>query len=250
MRSVVFAKRVPDTAARIRISDDQSHVQTEGVEFVTSPYDEYALEAAVQIKEDEDDGEVVVASLGGDSVEKTLRDCLAKGGDRGIHLKSDAENWDPFSTGEAFANLLEDMEFDAAWFGIHAVDDDAYQVPQIVAALLDLPVATFVTDVEVDGDQIICQRETENGVQTVTLDTPCVISAEKGLADPRYAKLPDIMDAKKKEIDVRSCNDPEPTLITDQLEPPPERPPGEILGEGVDAVPELIRVLREEEGFI
>ncbi len=250
MKSIVCVKRVPDTAANIKISDEGT-VKTEGLEFVTSPYDEYGLEEAVQMKEEEG-GEVVVMSLGGEEVEKTIQDCLARGGDRGVHLRTDRDRIDQFATGKALADAISGMDFDydVIWFGKHAVDDDGFQVGQIVASLLDLPVATFVAGLELDGDRLICEREVEGGVEVVSMNTPCVITAEKGLNEPRYAKLQNIMKAKKKEIDEREVDPPTNTVEVKSMEEPPERPPGEIVGEGPEAVPELVRKLREEANVI
>lgn len=249
MNQFVCVKRVPDTAANIRI-DDQGRIQTGGLEFVTSPYDEYALEEAVQIREEREDGEVVVVSLGGSDAEKTIRDCLARGADRGIHLQNDASDWDPYATARALADTLSDETPDLIWFGKHAADDDGYQVGQIVASLMELPVATFVSDVEVDGSEVRVKRETEGGFDVLTLERPCVLTTEKGLNEPRYAKLQAIMKAKNKEIEQREVSDPEPATRVHEMEPPPERPPGEIVGEGPGAVPELVRKLHEDANVI
>lgn len=251
MKSIVFIKRVPDTAANIRISGDEK-VKKEGLEFVISPYDEYALEEAVQKKEEADEGEVVVMSLGGSDSEKTIRDCLARGGDRGVHLENNSEDWDPFSTAEALVEEVRDMDFsyDALWFGKHAVDDDGYQVGQIIAALLDLPVVTNATEVTRENGFLRCHREVEGGIQEFKIEMPCVITAEKGLNEPRYAQLQKIMEAKKKDIRTREISDPDPPTMIQGMEEPPERPPGEIVGEGPEAVPDLVRKLREEANVI
>ncbi len=249
MKSIVCVKRVPDTAANIRI-DDEGRVQTEGLEYVTSPYDEYALEEAVQINEDREEGEVLVLSLGREETKNTLQDALARGGDRGIHLFTEDDGWDPYATARALSNAIDGEEPDLIWFGKHAADDDGFQVGQIVASLLDLPVATFVSDVEIDGDEVHVRRETDGGFDTLTLEQPCVLTAEKGLNEPRYAKLQEIMEAKKKEIDRREVGSPDPTTHVVRMDPPPERPPGEIVGEGPEAVPELVRKLHEEANVL
>ena len=248
MKSFVCVKRVPDTAANIRVNQ-QGRVETDGLEFVTSPYDEYALEEAVRIKEQQEDGEVVVISLGGADVKKTIQDALARGGDRGIHLFDDDPR-DPHATACALSDVIEDEDPDLIWFGKHAVDDDGYQVGSIVAARLNLPVATFVVDVQVEDDQVRVERESDDGVETLTLDQPCVLTAEKGLNEPRYASLQEIMQAKQKEIDRLEASPVESTVEVLKHEEPPERPPGEIVGEGPEAVPELVRKLREEAGVI
>ncbi len=248
MKSVVCVKRVPDTAANIRVNE-QGQVKTDGLEFVTSPYDEYALEEAVRIKEEREDGEVVVISVGGPDVEKTIQDALARGADRGLHL-FDPDERDPHATASALSGVIEEEDPDLIWFGKHAVDDDGYQVGSIVAARLDLPVATFVVDVQPVDEQVRVERETDDGVETLTLNMPCVLTAEKGLNEPRYASLQEIMKAKQKEIERKEAPRVDSTIEVLGHEEPPERPPGQIVGEGPEAVPDLVRKLHEEAGVI
>jgi len=215
-----------------------------------NPYDEYAVEAALQLKEKSGAGEVVVVSLGGPGVPTTLRNALAMGADRAIHLKSDVAGPDGLAVARALAAAIRPLGASIVWLGKTAVDDDAGQVGAMLATLLGMPCATVVASFELAGETARIEREIEGAREQVELPLPCVLTADKGLNQPRYASLKGIMAAKKKPIEEAAAETGAANLEVISLELPPARAAGRIVGEGAAAVPELVRALRDEAKVI
>ncbi|MFQ5688849.1 MAG: electron transfer flavoprotein subunit beta/FixA family protein [Gemmatimonadota bacterium] len=245
MNSIVFVKRVPDSATRIRIRPAGRDIDSAGVKYVLNPYDEFALEEAIARKEAAGSGHVTVISLGSSEARETLRTALAMGADEAMLLECEGRA-DGLAVARVLAQEARGREFDLLLFGKQAIDDDSMQVPVMVAELLDLPCATVVVKLELEGRTAIATREVEGGHEIVEFDLPGVISAQKGLNEPRYPSLKGIMAAKRKPLEIREMPAPEPCLTLVSLQEPPRKKAGEIIGEGPDAVPELVRKLREE----
>lgn len=246
---VVCIKRVPDTATRIRIEGGGKEIETDGVKFVMSPYDEFAVEGALRAKEAAGDGEVLLVTLGDEASKETLRSGLAMGADRALLLQGDGA-MDGLATARALAAELEGQEAPLVLFGVKAADDDQQQVGPMVATLLDRPCATSVTEFEVRDGVVECRRAVEGGVEVVELDLPAVLTVTKGAYEPRYASLKGIMAAKRKPLEEKEAASSEPQLVLESLSEPPARPEGRIVGEGQEAVAELVRLLREEAKVI
>ena len=247
---VVCIKQVPDTETRVKVAGDGRTLEPAGVTWVMNPFDEFAVEAALQVKEKVGAGEVVVVSLGGAGVQTTLRSALAMGADRAIHLKSDAASPDGLAVAKALAAAIQPLGASIVWLGKSAADDDASQVGPMLATLLGVPCATAVATFELDGGTAKVEREIEGGREQVELPLPCVLTAEKGLNQPRYASLKGIMGAKKKTIEEVAVELGAPNLELVSLELPAARAAGRIVGEGAAAVPALVRALREEAKVI
>ena len=181
MNIVVCMKQVPDTETRIKIGSDGRSIDPTDVEWVVNPYDEYAVEEALQIKERAGEGEVVILSVGGERAATAIRSCLAMGADRGIFLKTDTPFGDSYATASALAAILKEMEFDVLFFGKQAVDDDNTQMGQLVAQMLDLPCVTVVTKLELEDGKAKAHREVEAGTEIVETALPAVFTAEKDL---------------------------------------------------------------------
>ena len=245
MNIIVCIKRVPDTEARVRIAEGETSIESDGVKYIMSPYDEFALEAALRTKEEGGEGEVTVLTLGDDSSQETLRAALAVGADAAILLQGTV-TVDGLATAKALAAELKQHDPPLVLFGVKSGDVDQQQVGPMVATLLGRPCASSVAGFTVDGDTVVCRREAEGGVEVVELDLPAVLTITKGEFEPRYASLKGIMAAKRKPLDVKEAELADSKLTVERLEYPPERAPGRIVGEGPDAVPELVRVLREE----
>jgi electron transfer flavoprotein beta subunit len=245
VKSIVCVKRVPDTETRIRIAADGTSVDTAGVKFIMNPYDEFAVEAALKHKEAAGAGEVVALSVGGSDAAETLRTALAMGADRALLVRADAAP-EGLAAAKAIAETVRGEEFDLLLFGMKAVDDDLQAVGAMTAELLELPAATVVTRFEVENGRVTAHREIEGGTEVVELPTPCVLTITKGAYEPRYASLKGIMAAKKKPLEERSAPAGDSGTEIRSLSYPSERKPGRIVGEGADAVPELLRLLREE----
>src|SRR5512137_614760 len=204
MNIVVFVKRVPDTESRIRIQHETRTIVEDGLNFVISPYDEYAVEEALRIKEAKG-GTVRVVAVGRDEAATVLRKCLAMGADEAFLVKDDSpETYDGLRTARIIARAVE-RRFagaDLLLFGKQSVGADNGQVPAMVAELLGLPQATVVTKLEVGGPAATALREVEGGTEKVALALPAVVTAQKGLNEPRYETLKGIMAAKKKDVPV------------------------------------------------
>ena len=249
MNVVVCIKRVPDTASSIKIAGDGKSIGTSGVKFILNPYDEFAVEEALALKERAGEGSVTVMTLGDDDAKETLRTALAMGADRAVLVRG-VPSFDGLGTAEKLAEAIRDRDHDLILFGKQAVDDDNLQVPAMVAEILGLPCATVVVDLQVEDGKVLARREVEGGHEIVEFDLPGVIAAQKGLNEPRYASLKGIMMAKKKPMEEIEAGDAEARLEVVELMSPPERTGGEIVGEGPDAVLELVRRLREEAKVI
>ena len=250
MLQVVCIKQVADTETRVKVGAGGRTLDPAGVTWILNPYDEFAVEAALRVKEQLAAGEVVVVSLGGAGVQTTLRGALAMGADRALHLRSDVAAPDSLAVAKALADALRPLAPGLVWFGRQAVDDDAAQVGPMVATLLGLPCVTVVAKFELAGGAARVEREIEGGREVVEVPLPAVLTTDKGLNEPRYASLKGIMAAKKKPLEERAVDLGAAHLEVTALELPPPRPPGRIVGEGAAAVPALVRALHEDAKLI
>jgi len=246
MKIAVCIKRVADSEARIKIGADGKTLDEAGVKFTLNPYDEFAVEEALRRKEKAGAGEVVVVSLGPAAAQETIRTALAMGADRGVLLQTDKIPADGFEVAKALAAELRDGGYDLILFGKMAIDDYNHQVGPMVAELLGLPCVTSVAHLTLEAGKGTAEREVEGGIEVVEFPLPAVLTADKGLNEPRYPALKGIMAAKKKPLDVKPIALPGGGLEVLAMTPPAERKEGRIVGEGPAAVPELVRLLREE----
>ena len=246
MKIAVCIKRTPDTETRVRMAADGVSLEETGVKFILNPYDEFAVEEALQRKEKAGSGEVVAIALGPDAAQETIRSALAMGADRGVLLKADRVPADALAVAKALAAELKDGGYDLILFGKLAVDDYNHAAGPMVAELLGLPCVTAISKLELEGGKGVAEREIEGGVEVVEFALPAVLTAEKGLNTPRYPALKGIMAAKKKPIETRPAALGAARVQVSALTLPPERKAGRIVGEGPDAVPELVRLLRTE----
>src|SRR3989454_5221998 len=242
-------RRVPDTATRIKIAPDGKSIVTSDAEFVVNPYEEYALEQGVQLKE-KHGGEVTVLTLGPEKSTSVILKALALGADKAIHLKSENFPDDPSAVARAIAAELKSVEFDVLLFGKKGVDDDNQQVGQMVAELLGIPCVTQVVKLEVSDGKAVAHREVEGGSIQVETTFPAAFTAEKDLTIPRYASLRELVAARKKPILVKDVQLTMSSIEIVSIQNPPPRPPGKIVGKGVDAVPTLVKLLHEEAKVI
>ncbi|KPJ54217.1 electron transfer flavoprotein subunit beta [candidate division TA06 bacterium DG_24] len=259
MKVIICLKQVPDSEASIVVRSDGQGIEEQGITFVVNPYDEYAVEEAIQIKE-QHGGEVTVVTVGPPATEKALRTALAMGADSALRLWDETfVGSDSGASAAILARALQGMEFDLILCGKQAIDDDCAQVGTALAELLDLPQATVITELELDpgARKAKAHREVDEGTEVLEVSLPAVFTAQKGLNEPRYPSLRGMMAAKKVEIEVRDsaslglapdavgAGGSKTRIVS--LSPPPTRPPGQIIeGEVADAVKELVRILREE----
>jgi electron transfer flavoprotein beta subunit len=245
----VCIRRVPDTATRIKIAPDGKSIVTSDAEFIINPYEEYALEQGVQLKE-KHGGEVTVLTLGPEKSTAVVIKALALGADRAIHLKSENFPDDPSAVARAIAAELKTVDFDVLLFGKKGVDDDNQQVGLMVAELLGIPCVTQIIKLDIFAARAVAHREVEGGAIVVETTLPSAFTAEKDLTVPRYASLRELVAARKKPILVKEPQQFPAILSTISVQYPPPRPPGRILGKGVQAVPVLVKVLHEEAKVI
>ena len=242
---MVCIKRVVDYNVRIRVKPDNSGVMLDGVKMSVNPFDEIALEEALRIKERLGNIEVIAVSIGVSDTQQQLRTALAMGADRAILVQTD-KPVEPLSAAQTFLALAKKENPDLIVLGKQAIDDDANQTAQMLAALWERPQATYASKVEITGDKAQVTREIDAGLETIEVDLPAVISVDLRLNEPRYVKLPDIMKAKKKTLDVTSFEALGVTvgqyLKTVKTEPPAQRQKGVM----VKDVAELVGALKKK----
>lgn len=245
MNIIVCIKRVAASNSTIKVAADGASLDDSGVEFEINPYDEFAVEQALQTKEAVGAGEVTVVSLGSSDSVKELRDCLARGVDKAVLLKHEGQA-DAYANSEMLASWLKDQNADLILMGKQSIDDDNGQVPQRVATLLDISCVTDVKKVEIQDGTVTAERDIEGGREIVSCKLPAILSTQKGLNEPRYANLKGIMKAKKKPFEEIDASVVESALTTMSLSLPPARGEGRIVGEGPEAVDALIDALKDE----
>jgi len=245
----VCVKQVPDTEARIKINEDKKSIDESEINFILNPYDEFAVEEALKIKET-NDGEVTIISLGPDRISAAIRNALAMGADKAIHVKSDSIPVDPIVTATAIAEVLKEGSFDIILLGKQAIDDDNAQMGPILSEMMDIPAINVITKLDVQGDEVVAERQIEGGVEKTEAKLPVILTAQRGLNEPRYASLKGIMAAKKIQIEEKTISLKDDKIEIVEYSYPPQKPEGKIVGEGADAVPELVRLLKEEAKVI
>jgi electron transfer flavoprotein beta subunit len=241
----VCIKRVPDTEAHIRIDQTGTDIDNAGIKYIISPYDEFAIEAGLRVKEKMEGGEVSLLTVGTNEAQETLRNGLAMGADKATLLRADSY-MDGLGTAKALAVELRDSNAQLILFGVKAAGSDQQQVGPMVATLLDIPCVTEVSSFEFGEGVVTCQRAIEGGIEVVEVDLPAVLTITKGEYEPRYASLKGIMAAKRKPLEEREADFSQPDIHIERLNEPTTRGSGCILEDGPDAAAELVRLLREE----
>ncbi|NYS62630.1 electron transfer flavoprotein subunit beta/FixA family protein, partial [Vreelandella salicampi] len=246
---LVAVKRVIDYNVKIRVKPDNSDVDLTNVKMAMNPFCEIAVEEAVRLKEKGVATEIVAVTIGPKQAQEQLRTALALGADRAIHVQTD-ERVDSLGAAKAFAKLVEDEQPGLVLLGKQAIDSDNNQTGQMLAALTDLPQGTFASGVAVEGEKVTVTREIDGGLQVIELPLPAIITTDLRLNEPRYAKLPDIMKAKKKPLDVKTPDDLGVSFASNvslvSVEPPAERQGGIKVG----SVDELVDKLKNEAKVI
>ena len=248
MKLAVCINHVPDTAAKINLAADGKTIDKTDVTFVISPYDEFAVEECLRLKE-KNGGDVTAVSLGGDAHKETLRKALAMGVDKAVLLKDDFPR-DSFGVAQTLADYLKELAPDVVFFGKQSVDYDDGAVGGMVAEMLGFPCVTVCVKLEVAGGKATAEREIEGGREVVETTLPAVFTAQKGLNEPRYPSLKGIMAAKSKPIEERQVSAAAEKSELIVMQKPPAKPAGKIVGTDAGAVPELVRLLHEEAKVI
>ena len=249
MKVLVAVKRVVDFNVRIRVKSDGSGVDTDNVVMSMNPFDENALEEALRMKQAGVASEIIAVSIGNESSQDTLRKALAMGADRALLIKSE-ELPEPLAIAKLLEKIVEQESPELVILGKQTIDDDSNQTGQMLAALLNWPQGTFASKAVFDGDKLTLTRETDAGLETLQITLPAVITTDLRLNEPRLPKLPDIMRAKKKPIDVIEADslgvDLAHRLNVLKVSSPPEREPGVIVANAA----ELVDKLKNEAGVL
>ena len=249
MKILVAVKRVIDYNVQIRVKEDGSGVVTDNVKMSTNPPDDNAIEEAVKIKEAGKATEVVAISAGEEKAKETVRKALAVGADRGIHVKVDGI-LEPLAVSKILQKIVDKEKPDLVFMGKQAIDDDCNQTGQMLSALLNWPQATFASKIDVKDNKLEVTREIDEGLETIEINTPAIVTCDLRLNEPRYASLPNIMKAKKKPIEEIAASDlgvdVSPRLEQLKVEEPPKRK----AGIKVANVAELVQKLKNEAKVI
>lgn len=248
MNILVCISQVPDTTAKITVGGDGTSMNPAGVKFILNPYDEFAIEEGLRLRE-QHGGTVATLTVGPDGAKEILRTALAMGSDTAILVK-DEQRADSWSVASSIADAARSMNPDVIIFGRQSIDFDSFQLPSMVAEILGMPNVSMVSALTISGTNVTAERDVEGGKENVTASLPCVISAQKGLNDPRYPKLPDIMKAKSKPIEERAAAGASPRVATVSMTLPDTKRMNKILGDSESDINELVRLLHEEAKVI
>lgn len=254
MKILIPVKRVIDYNVKVRVKADRSGVELANVKMSVNPFDEIAVEEAVRLKESGQAEEVIVVSIGPEKAQEQLRTAMAIGADRGILIKTDQPidlgGVEPLAVAKTLKALVDQETPDLIIMGKQAIDDDSSQTGQMLAALLGWPQATFASKLDIEKNKASVVREIDGGLETIKVSTPCIITTDLRLNEPRYASLPNIMKAKKKPLEILDPADLglnyEPRLSVVDVSEPPKRQGGEKVAD----VDELIDKLKNEAKVI
>ena len=249
MKILVAITRVIDYNVQVRVKEDGTGVVTDNVKMSTNPPDDNAIEEAVKIKETGKAKEIVAVTVGEEKAQETIRKALAVGVDRGIHVKADGIT-EPLAVSKILQKIIDKEKPDLVFMGKQAIDDDCNQTGQMLAALLNWPQATFASKIEVKDKSLEVTREVDEGLETIEVNIPAIVTCDLRLNEPRYASLPNIMKAKKKPLEQINASDlgidTKPRIKLIKVEEPPKRK----AGIKVASVAELVQKLKNEAKVI
>lgn len=248
MKIAVCISQVPDTTTKVKIGADGKSIDPAGVTYIINPYDEFGVEAALQLKEKQG-GETTALCVGKDTSKEVIRKAFAMGVDKGILIKTDAD-LDSYSVARNLADVLKEIGPDIIFFGKQSIDFDAHQVAGLVSEMLGIPSVTVVVGLTVENGKLRAEREIEGGKEIVEASLPAVVAAQRGLNNPRYPNLKGIMQAKSKPIDERQPTYTENKTEVISMSLPKPKAKGKIVGSDASSVSELVKLLREEAKVI
>tara|TARA_B100001123_G_C14913767_1_gene868891 strand:+ start:19 stop:768 length:750 start_codon:yes stop_codon:yes gene_type:complete len=249
MKILVAVKRVIDYNVQIRVKEDGTGVHTDNVKMSTNPPDDNAIEEAVKLKESGKAKEVVAITVGEEKAQETIRKALAVGADRGIHIKTEG-NIEPLGVAKILKKIVEKEKPDLIFMGKQAIDDDCNQTGQMLSAMLGWPQGTFASKIELKDKTLAVTREVDEGLETIEINLPAIVTCDLRLNEPRYASLPNIMKAKKKQIEQLVARDLGVDISNRIQQLKVEEPPKRKGGVKVTSVAELVSKLKNEAKVI
>ncbi|MCL5991299.1 MAG: electron transfer flavoprotein subunit beta/FixA family protein [Bacteroidetes bacterium] len=248
MNIMVCISRVPDTATRILVGPDGKTIDTQGIKYVISPYDEYGIEEGLRLKE-KNGGTVTAVTVGAEASTDILRTALAMCVDKAVLIKADIQK-DSFFVAKNLAEYAKEVNPDIIFMGRQSVDYDSLQMPSMLAEFLGMPSVSVVSKLTIADGKATAERDIEGGKEIVEASLPCIISCQKGLNEPRYPKLPDIMKAKSKPIEMREPVQTDEKVTVLGMSIPSKQRIGRILSDSDGDIDELVRLLHEESKII
>ncbi len=247
MNILVCISYVPDTAAKISTTPDGTALQMQGVKFILNPYDEFAIEEAL-LQREKHGGRVVVLTVGDSAATEILRTALAMGADAAAHVP--ATSLDSYGVAVQIADYARAMSADLVLLGRQSIDHDSFQMASTVSALLGMPSISVVSKLDIEGNRVYAERDIEGGKEILNAELPIVISVQKGINNPRYPKLPDIMKAKSKPIETVQPRMVDPRSEILRYDVPQQQRANKILGDSDADIAEFVRLLHEEAKVI
>ena len=248
MNILVCVSRVPDTASKIMVGSNGKGIDNNGIKYIVNPYDEFALEEALRLRE-KNGGTVTAVTVGTDAAVDVLRTSLAMGVDKAVLVKAD-ENADSFNVAHNLAKVAREINPDLILMGRQSIDFDSFFMASTVAEMLEIGSASVVSKLTIDGNNVAAERDIEGGKETVAMTLPCIISCQKGLNDPRYPKLPDIMKAKSKPIETKDADAVAARTSVLGLEIPSKARAGVMLTNADEDLDKLVKLLHEDAKVI
>lgn len=249
MKIAVCVSLVPDSTTKVKIASTGNEIDDTGVTYIINPYDEFAVEEAVQLKE-KYGGDVTVISYGLDKSKEAIKKAYQMGADKGILIKSSSKHFDSYTVAKNLAEVLKEMNPDIILFGKQSIDFDGSVVPIMTAEILGIPSVNVVTKLEINSNEATAEREIEGGKEVVKFSLPAIIGAQKGLNNPRYPNLKSIMASKSKPVEERQPVYETNNTEISEMKLPDAKGQGKIFTNGISDVIELVRLLREEAKII
>lgn len=249
MKIIVCVSLVPDSTTKVKVSDSKKSIDETGVSYILNPYDEFAVEEAIQLKE-KNGGDVTTVSFGTDKSKEAIKKAFQMGADKGVFIKSPSENFDSYTVAKNLADYLKTQSPDVILFGKQSIDFDGLLIPSMVSEILCIPSVSVVVKLDITDGKVTAEREIEGGKEIIESGLPIVIGAQKGLNEPRYPNLKSIMAAKSKPIEEIAATYTGNKVEIVEMDLPPAKTSGKIFTNGKDDVPELIKLLREEAKVI
>ena len=249
MKIVVCVSLVPDSTTKVKISDNNKSIDENGVTFIINPYDEFAVEEAVQLKEKKN-AETFAISFGSAKHKEAIKKAFQMGIDKGILIQSGTDDFDSFTAAKNLAGAIKEINPDIVFFGKQSIDFDGSVVPGMVGELLGIPSVNVVTNIEYGDNILTLEREIEGGKEIISASMPVVIGAQKGLNTPRYPNLKSIMASKSRPIEEKKAAYSGNMTVVNEMKLPEMKGKGKILTDGVNSVPELVSLLRNEAKVI
>lgn len=249
MKIIVCVSLVPDSTTKVKISNTGKSIDTNGISFILNPYDEFAVEEALKLKE-KNGGEVIAVSYGTEKAKEAIKKSFQMGADKGIFIKAEDDNFDSYTVAKNLSEFLKDQNADIILFGKQSIDFDGLLIPSMVSEFLKLPCISVVVKLDIIDGKVKAEREIEGGKEIIEANIPVIIGTQKGLNEPRYPNLKSIMAAKSKPIEeIPGYYTGNKTDIV-EMKLPPAKSSGKIFTNGKEDVPELVKLLREEAKVI